>query len=127
LGKPNLLIDPEFGFAPFGAQLEGLIHAARCPTDKLTALLAPAVGGLDWPGGLSSSFMNTSAFFERVENSAIPALPAPGANQTTSAGQYLCQDLFLNFYNLLPRPFAITVCLRRGSNFPLLAKRFPLS
>jgi hypothetical protein len=57
LGKPNLLIDPEFGFAPFGAQLEGLIHTARCPTDKLTALLAPADSGLDWPGGLSSFFM----------------------------------------------------------------------
>jgi hypothetical protein len=63
LGKPNLLIDPEFGFAPFGAQLEGLIHAARCPTDNLTALLAPADSGLDWPGGLSSSFMNTSTLF----------------------------------------------------------------
>jgi hypothetical protein len=57
LGKPNLLIDPEFGFAPFGAQLEGLIHAARGPTDNLTALLAPADSGLDWPGGLSSFFM----------------------------------------------------------------------
>jgi hypothetical protein len=57
LGKPNLLIDPEFGFAPFGAQLEGLIHAARCLTDNLTALLAPADSGLDWPGGLSSFFM----------------------------------------------------------------------
>jgi hypothetical protein len=62
LGKPNLLIDPEFGFAPFGAQFEGLIHAARYPTDKLTASLAPADSGLEWPGGLSSLFMNTSTF-----------------------------------------------------------------
>jgi hypothetical protein len=94
LGKPNLLIDPISGSHLVVPKIEGLIHAARCPTDKLTALLAPAVGGLDWPGGLSSPFMNTSLFFERAENSAIPALPAPGANPTTSAGAYLCQDLF---------------------------------
>ena len=50
--KPNLLIDPAFGFAPSGAQIEGLIHTARFPTDNSIELLAPALNGLEWPGGV---------------------------------------------------------------------------
>jgi hypothetical protein len=40
--------------APSGAWVEGLIQAARCRTKMLTELLAPAFGGLYWPGGLFS-------------------------------------------------------------------------
>ena len=56
LGKPNLLIDP-VGFTPIGAEIEGLIHTARCLTGNSIELLAPAVGGPAWPGGLSSPFI----------------------------------------------------------------------
>jgi hypothetical protein len=80
LGKPNLLIDP---FSTSGSHLlvpkiEGLIHTARCPTDKLTALLAPADGGLDWPGGLSSPVMDTSTLFLKSrEQRYSHSSPAP--------------------------------------------------
>lgn len=60
LRKPNLLIDPIFGFTPCGAEFEGLIHAARCSTCSLTELPVPAVSGRDWPGGLSSPSINPS-------------------------------------------------------------------
>jgi hypothetical protein len=63
--KPNLLIDPALGFAPAGAEIEGLIHTARCPKDNSIELLTPVVDGREWPGGLSSPLMKTSVLEER--------------------------------------------------------------
>ena len=78
LRKPNLLIDPTVGFAPSGAQVAGLIHTARCLTGNLTALLAPAVSGLEWPGGLSSARIKDLRSLEELAQArTVSALPAP--------------------------------------------------
>jgi hypothetical protein len=44
--------------APSGAQVEGLIQAARCRTRCLTELLTPAFSGPYEPGGLFSPNMS---------------------------------------------------------------------
>jgi hypothetical protein len=49
LRKPNLLIDPVFGFTPSGAEFEGLIHAARCSTCSLANCRCPPLAGVIGP------------------------------------------------------------------------------
>jgi len=77
LRKPNLLIDPIFGFAPVGAEIEGF-HTARCLTDNSIELPPPAACGLSWPGGLSSPGIKTLPCLEEFQQArSVFTLHAP--------------------------------------------------
>jgi hypothetical protein len=65
-------------FAPSGAQVEGLIHTARCWTKKLLELLAPALSGPCWPGGPDSPVMVLPPFVEEAFGGRAPLLSPPG-------------------------------------------------
>jgi hypothetical protein len=85
--------------APSGAQVEGLIQAARCRLRSLTALLAPTGSGLSWPGGLDSPITSSNQLRSSKHARSIRAHPDPGGGIYffSNASRCCCQDILLIF------------------------------
>lgn len=94
--------------APSGAQVEGLIQAARCRMRSLTSLLAPAVSGLYWPGGLDSPIISSIQFKSskqaRTALARFDPVGGRGPNCSPNASGPCCQEALVIFLTPIEAP-----------------------